>query len=317
MAPQIATVAVRYGVPAEAIAGSLAQEQFDQTASSWNQAKALGSSLYAKEFLAKAYAIGLATTRLNGSDKALMASTMAAYLRRAVEEYQSNMSINGEPTTGIVAWNALNPDIQRALLVQYYKQGPTPDLVTANKRIAARSGIPYVPRIGADGAAATYLANQGAIIRTLADAPADFSDRWGATPESTSSGGAAPPISFPDVAQQAQRLATDRYFGNYTPGSGSEPNVSNGFARFESPRSDAAGPVPFLDSANAARRLFEVCTARAFAQFRHGKGPTQRLDRSDCSQRCQRPRGDQRHRLASRGLRSRLPRLVLMNPTHM
>src|SRR5882757_1823349 len=61
MAPQIAAVAARYGIPAEAIAGSLAQEQLDQTASSWNQMKAIGSSFYAKEFLAKAYAVGLAT----------------------------------------------------------------------------------------------------------------------------------------------------------------------------------------------------------------------------------------------------------------
>lgn len=58
MAPQIAIGAARYGVPAEAIAGSLAQEQFDQTASHWNQMKARLSSLDADGFLSAAYAVG-------------------------------------------------------------------------------------------------------------------------------------------------------------------------------------------------------------------------------------------------------------------
>ncbi|AUC98407.1 hypothetical protein CWS35_32250 [Bradyrhizobium sp. SK17] len=239
MAPQITAAAARYGVPAEAIAGALAQEQFDQTASYENEMKAHLSSLYANMSLGKVYARGLAKspfnaergasdlilgeyranpnaitvgsdvwTKLvnpllvdygpagmkfhnaiqailknpgdpaftpytkslcsagvalqNGSDKALTASTIAAYLQHGFGVYQSNMSVNGDPTTGINAWNGLSPELQRALLVQFYKQGPTPERVLRSKSSAAQHGIPYVPQIGADGAGATYLANQAA-----------------------------------------------------------------------------------------------------------------------------------------------------------
>jgi len=180
MAPQIAVAAARYGVPAEAIAGSLAQEQFDQDASFVNEFKAAGSSAYAHGFLATMYAKGLATHPFdpqlgasnfildqynanpnaitvgsdlgakydnallvdygpagikfhtaitailnnpddpafapyvnnlyaagvalqNGRDRSLMASAMAAYLRQAIRVYQSNMSVNGDPATGINA----------------------------------------------------------------------------------------------------------------------------------------------------------------------------------------------------------------------
>ncbi|MHC2252536.1 hypothetical protein ACVILK_002228 [Bradyrhizobium embrapense] len=49
----------------------------------------------------------------------------------------------------------------------------------------------YVPQIGADGAGATYLANQSAVAQALADGPADFADRWSAVPASAASGGPA------------------------------------------------------------------------------------------------------------------------------
>ncbi|WP_420965176.1 hypothetical protein [Bradyrhizobium sp. B120] len=65
MAPQITAAAARYGVPAEAIAGALAQEQFDQTASYENEMKAYLSSLYADMSLGTAYARGLARNPFN------------------------------------------------------------------------------------------------------------------------------------------------------------------------------------------------------------------------------------------------------------
>lgn len=117
----------------------------------------------------------------NGGDKALMASTIAAYLREGARNYQSNMSVNGDLTTGINAWNSLDPSTQNALLVQFYKQGPTPRLAQEKMTLAAEMGAPYVPGVGADGAGATYLANEPAITQALADGPANFSDRWVAT----------------------------------------------------------------------------------------------------------------------------------------
>jgi hypothetical protein len=60
MAPQIAAAAARYGVPPEAIAGSLAVEQFDQKASLRNWSKAILSAIGANKFLAQMYAEGLA-----------------------------------------------------------------------------------------------------------------------------------------------------------------------------------------------------------------------------------------------------------------
>ncbi|MHC2461071.1 hypothetical protein [Bradyrhizobium embrapense] len=65
MAPQITAAAARYGVPAEAIAGALAQEQFDQTASYENEMKAYLSSLYADTSLGIDYARGLARNLFN------------------------------------------------------------------------------------------------------------------------------------------------------------------------------------------------------------------------------------------------------------
>jgi hypothetical protein len=115
-----------------------------------------------------------------GSDQALMASTIGAYLREGARNYQSNMSVNGDLTTGIDAWTRLDPSTRNALLVQFYKQGPTPKLALKNSMIAAQNSVSYVPRIGVDGAGATYLANEPAIIRALADGPASFSDRWNA-----------------------------------------------------------------------------------------------------------------------------------------
>lgn len=196
MAPQINAAAARYGVPAEAVAGSLAQELLDRTASYGNEVKAVGSSLNAYKFLTDAYAVGVVTNPLdptrgasdhilsrynvapnaitvgsdyrkklenpiladfgaagvkfhnaiqailknpddpafapyannlfsagvalqNGSDKALLASSMAAYLRHGLSVYQANMSVSGDPDTGANAWNNLNPALQQALLVQF------------------------------------------------------------------------------------------------------------------------------------------------------------------------------------------------------
>ena len=130
---------------------------------------------YAKDL----YSVGVALQK--GSDQALMASTIGAYLREGVRNYQSNMSVQGDPTTGVNAWKRLDPSTRNALLVQFYKQGPTPRLAQEKMTLAAETGAPYVPQIGADGAGATYLANEAAIVRALADGPASFSDRWNAT----------------------------------------------------------------------------------------------------------------------------------------
>lgn len=124
------------------------------------------------------YSAGVALQK--GTDQALMASTIGAYLRDGVRNYQSNMSANGDLTTGTDAWNRLDPSTRNALLVQFYKQGPTPKLALKNAMIASQNGVPYVPQIGVDGAGATYLANEAAISRALADGPASFSDRWNA-----------------------------------------------------------------------------------------------------------------------------------------
>jgi hypothetical protein len=288
MAPEIAAAAARYGVTAEAIAGSVAQEQFDQTASYWNEVKRAGSSYWATHFLREAlergakintsdprqgassyildrynsdpnaitvgsdiekkfknallidygpagvkfqnaiqailtdpddpafapYANNLFSAGValqNGSDRALTASSIAAYLRHGLGVYQSNMSINGDPKTGIDAWNALSPELRSALLVQFYKQGPTPERVLRSKWTAAQNGVPYIPQIGTDGAGATYLANQAAVAQALADAPADFAGRWSAVPASASRSVAthssvAPPD---DVSQDEARKRGD------------------------------------------------------------------------------------------------------------
>jgi hypothetical protein len=114
-----------------------------------------------------------------------MASTIGAYLREGVRNYQSNMSVNGDLTTGVDAWKRLDPSTRNALLVQFHKQGPTPRLAQEKMTFAAAMGAPYVPQLGADGAGATYLANEPAIVQALADGPANFSDRWVATNDRT------------------------------------------------------------------------------------------------------------------------------------
>ncbi|MGL1161898.1 hypothetical protein ACSTKX_25000, partial [Vibrio parahaemolyticus] len=63
-----------------------------------------------------------------------------------------------------------------------------------SKSNAAERGAPYVPQIGADGAGATYLANQAAVARALADAPTDFAGRWNAMPATASTDVAAPSV---------------------------------------------------------------------------------------------------------------------------
>jgi hypothetical protein len=75
MTSQIAAAAARYGVSPEAIAGALAQEQFDQSISLTNLFKALGSSVSANIFLDGMYELGRARTpsnpRRGASDKIL------------------------------------------------------------------------------------------------------------------------------------------------------------------------------------------------------------------------------------------------------
>jgi len=123
-----------------------------------------------------------------------MASTIGAYLREGARNYQANMSVDGDPTTGIDAWKRLDPPTRNALLVQFYKQGPTPKLALKSAMIAAQNGVPYVPRVGVDGAGATYLANEPAIIQALADGPASFSDRWNATNDRAGLSGYRPSV---------------------------------------------------------------------------------------------------------------------------
>lgn len=65
MAPEIAAAAARYGVPAEEIAGSLAQEQLDQTANYWNEVRRAGSTYLAIRFLGEALEGG---AKINPSD---------------------------------------------------------------------------------------------------------------------------------------------------------------------------------------------------------------------------------------------------------
>jgi hypothetical protein len=280
MSHQIAVAAARYGVSAEAIAGSLAQEQFDQGASLWNEFKAVGSAARAKLFLDTTYLEGAVTSPFhpqseasglildqynaspdavtvgsdvrkkvfdgllvdygpagmkfqnaiqaimknpddpafaqyvnnlysagvalqNGSDPSLMASSMAAYLQQATRFYQSNMSVNGDPTTGINAWNGLSPSLQNALLVQYYKQGPAPQRVQAAMMAAAQNGLPYVPKIGTDGAGATYIANEAAIKQALAaEAPPP---KPGQSPSSGTSADPRPPEHGPGSSQPPEQ----------------------------------------------------------------------------------------------------------------
>lgn len=61
MTSQIAAAADRYGVPAEAIAGALAQELSDQTDSLTNYGKMVGSSAFAHLFLDGMFLEGVAT----------------------------------------------------------------------------------------------------------------------------------------------------------------------------------------------------------------------------------------------------------------
>ncbi|MBH5400898.1 hypothetical protein HZZ13_24420 [Bradyrhizobium sp. CNPSo 4010] len=219
MPSQIAAAAARYGVPAEAIAGALAQEQFDQQDSLTNYARMVGSAVLAREFLDRMFIDGRTRNRLHptqgasdiildrynadpnamtvgkdirkklgnpllvdygpsgmkfqnairailnnpddpafapyvkdlysagvalhkGSDHALMASTIGAYLREGVRNYQSNMSVHGNLTTGIDAWKRLDPSTRNALLVQFYKQGPTPKLALKKRDDCCAERLP-------------------------------------------------------------------------------------------------------------------------------------------------------------------------------
>lgn len=66
---------------------------------------------------------------------------------------------------------------------------------------------------------------------------------------------AARPVPFPDFAQRTQRLTTDKYFGNYASPFDREPDVPHGLARFESPRTGASAPVPYLGPTRTVQRL--------------------------------------------------------------
>lgn len=163
---------------------------------------------------------------------------MAAYLRDGLGVYQSNMSVNGDPTTGINTWNGLSPELQRALLVQFYKQGPTPERVLSSKWNAAQNHAPYIPQIGADGAGATYLANRAAVAQALADAPTDFAGRWNAMPATASTDVATPSVvAAPDDGSREEvgKRATIRRLARV-------PATGEGQSAF-----DAGAPaVPFV-----------------------------------------------------------------------
>ena len=134
------------------------------------------------------------------------------------------MSVNGDPQTGINAWNNLSPSLQNALLVQFYKQGPTPERVLRSMTDAAQNGTPYVPQIGVDGAGATYAANEAAITQALAGAPAEFSSRWDALgPSKPATGGAsqsssaAAPVAAPgNQASPAPPPSSDAPLGIFS-----------------------------------------------------------------------------------------------------
>lgn len=65
MTSQIAAAAARYGVPAEAIAGALAQEQFDQKSSLENYGKMVISTAGAHAFLEAMFIAGMARSPFN------------------------------------------------------------------------------------------------------------------------------------------------------------------------------------------------------------------------------------------------------------
>lgn len=107
MAPEIAAAAARYGVPAEAIAGSLAQEQFDQTASYWNEVKRVGSSYWAIQFLREALERG---AKINPSDP-----------RQGASSYILNQ-YNSDPNA-ITVGSDLPKKFKNALLIDYGPAG--------------------------------------------------------------------------------------------------------------------------------------------------------------------------------------------------
>jgi hypothetical protein len=73
--------------------------------------------------------------------------------------------------------------------------------------------------------------------------------------------------SISDVAQLAQRLTTDDYFGNYAPASNGGSDAANSPAPFESPRTGTSRAVPYLGSTNAARQLFANVPPSDFPAF--------------------------------------------------
>lgn len=122
MTPQINAAAARYGVPAEAIAGSLAQELLDRTASYENQARAVGSSLNAYRLLADAFAEGVITNPLDpkrgASDHILSRYNVAPNAITVGSDYQKkweNPLLTDFGAAGVKFHNAIqailkNPD---------------------------------------------------------------------------------------------------------------------------------------------------------------------------------------------------------------
>lgn len=97
-----------------------------------------------------------------------------------------------------------------AYLREGVKQGPTPKLALKNAMIAAQNGVPYVPQVGVDGAGATYLANEPAIIRALADGPASFSDRWSAINDRAGLAAISGLSGIPQIGSRIPRLVLMR-----------------------------------------------------------------------------------------------------------
>ena len=85
-------------------------------------------------------------------------------------------------------------------------------------------------------------------------------------------GEGAQPISFPDVAQCAQQLTTEKYFGN-APGPNGGQGLANALAPFESRRTDVSRPVPYLDSTNAAQQLFAKVPPLGVSSVPSGASP--------------------------------------------
>jgi len=86
-------------------------------------------------------------------------------------------------------------------------------------------------------------------------------------------GEAAQLVSFPDVAQLAQQLTTEKHFRN-APAPNGESGIVNALAPFESRRTDASRPVPYLGSTNAAQQLFAQVSPSGVPAVPSGVSPS-------------------------------------------